>query len=92
MVQLRDDLVDLLDREATERGMSRSALIREAIEAHLDQARRAEIGRQIVEGYERIPQGEPDEWGSLADEAETASIETLQRLDREEREAGYGPW
>ena len=92
MVQLRDDLVELLDREAEHRGMSRSALIREAIEQHLDSSRRAEIGRQIVAGYERIPQGVPDEWGSLEDEADTAATETMQRLAEEERAAGFEPW
>ncbi len=92
MVQLRDDLLDLLDREAQTRNMSRSALIREAVEQHLEGSQRAEIGRQIVAGYQRIPQGEPDEWGSLADQADHGTVETMQRLDEEERAAGFGPW
>lgn len=92
MVQLRDDLLELLDVEAAERGVSRSALIREAIETHLETSRRAQIGRQIADGYRRIPQEVPDEWGSLVDLGETSTSETLQRLDAEERAAGFEPW
>ncbi len=63
LVQLSEELLELLDREAARRSVSRSALIREAIEQHLDAERRAEIGRQIVEGYRRIPQTEEElEW------------------------------
>ena len=60
LVQLSEELLELLDREATRRKVSRSALIREAIEQHLDAERRAEIGRQIVEGYRRIPETEEE--------------------------------
>ncbi|MGI8751312.1 MAG: CopG family transcriptional regulator [Acidimicrobiales bacterium] len=38
-VQLTDELVDLLDREAAHRQMSHSALIRESALTHLAQAR-----------------------------------------------------
>jgi metal-responsive CopG/Arc/MetJ family transcriptional regulator len=63
LVQLSEELLELLDREAARRNVSRSALIREAIEQHLDTERRAEIGRRIVEGYRRIPQTEEElEW------------------------------
>jgi metal-responsive CopG/Arc/MetJ family transcriptional regulator len=63
LVQLSEELLELLDREAARRGVSRSALIREAIEEHLDAERRAEIGRQIAEGYRRIPQTDEElEW------------------------------
>jgi metal-responsive CopG/Arc/MetJ family transcriptional regulator len=60
LVQLSEELLELLDREAARRNISRSALIREAIEQHLDAERRAEIGRQIVEGYRRIPETEEE--------------------------------
>jgi metal-responsive CopG/Arc/MetJ family transcriptional regulator len=60
LVQLSEELLTLLDREAARRNVSRSALIREAIEQHLDAERRAEIGRQIVEGYRRIPETEEE--------------------------------
>ena len=79
LVQLTDELVDLLDREAIRRGVSRSALIREAIEQHLHDAREAEIDRQIVEAYTRMPQTEEElEWADMAAE------EMARSLDEEE--------
>jgi Arc/MetJ-type ribon-helix-helix transcriptional regulator len=92
MVQLTDDLVRELDAAATARGLSRSALIREAVEAFLANDREAAIDRAIVEGYTRIPPGTPDEWGDLEALSDHAARETLARLDREEREAGFDPW
>jgi len=83
LVQLSDELVSLLDRQAHRRGVSRSHLIREAVEriTHDD----AEIDRSIVEGYTRIPQ-EPDPM------AEFFWEETMRALDEEERKAGHEPW
>lgn len=92
MVQLSDELLGLLDAEADRRDLSRSALIREAVEHHLAGSRRAVVGRQIVDGYERIPPGEPDGWASLEALADTAADETARRLDEEERRAGFAPW
>jgi len=46
---------------------SRSAAVRLALEQLVDQQRRAAIGREIVEGYERVPQ--TDEELFWADEA-----------------------
>lgn len=92
MVQLRDDLVAVLDAEATRRGISRSALIREALEAYIDDALRADVGRRIVEGYQRIPQEVPDEWGDLAVAVDHATRETMERLTAEERARGHEPW
>lgn len=91
MVQLNEELLALLDREAARRGTSRSALIRTAVAAFLHDEREAEIDRQILEGYRRIPPATPDAWGEpRADGAETAVM--LERLDAEERAAGFGPW
>lgn len=84
MVQLNEELVARLDAEAAASGVSRSALIREAVEQRLAASREAEITRQIVAGYRRIPQGRPDEWGDLGAMSERSSLETLQRLDAEE--------
>ncbi|HEY6144710.1 MAG TPA: CopG family transcriptional regulator [Solirubrobacterales bacterium] len=44
-----------LDERAAREGRSRSALIRDAIEAYLYDEAKAQIDREIVEGYERIP-------------------------------------
>lgn len=92
MVQLSEELVRLLDGKAAKRGLSRSALIREVLEASLADEREAEIGRQIADGYRRIPPGTPDEWGDLEQQTDTAMTDMLQRLDAEERAAGHPPW
>jgi metal-responsive CopG/Arc/MetJ family transcriptional regulator len=55
LVQLTGDLLRRLDERAAREGRSRSALIRDAIEAYLYEEERERITREIVEGYERIP-------------------------------------
>jgi metal-responsive CopG/Arc/MetJ family transcriptional regulator len=55
LVQLTSDLLRRLDERAAREGRSRSALIREAIEAFLYDEEKAKIDREIIEGYERIP-------------------------------------
>jgi metal-responsive CopG/Arc/MetJ family transcriptional regulator len=65
-VQLNDELLALLDRRAARDGRSRSQLIREAIEQYLHDEREAEIDRQIVEAYTRMPQPEHDPWAEIA--------------------------
>lgn len=92
MVQLSDELVALLDREAHRRRVSRSALIRDLLEVALTGAREAEIDRRIVEGYTNIPPGAPDEWGDLAELTSTSTNDLLARLDAEERGAGFERW
>ncbi|MGH2799708.1 MAG: CopG family transcriptional regulator [Thermoleophilaceae bacterium] len=92
MVQLSEELVRLLDREAARRGMSRSALIRGMLEEGLADEREAAVGRQIVEGYRRVPPATPDEWGDLAAMVDGAARDLLHRLDAEERAAGHSPW
>lgn len=92
MVQLSDELIEHLDREASRRGVSRSALIRDAVAAFLLESHEAEIARRVVHGYQRIPQGEPDEWGDLVAMTDHTNRELLQRLDEEERSQGLPPW
>lgn len=55
LVQLTSDLLRRLDERAAREGRSRSALIREAIEAYLHDEERDRITREIIEGYERFP-------------------------------------
>lgn len=55
LVQLNDELLRRLDERAAKEGRSRSALIRDAIEAYLHDEEKARIDREIIEGYERIP-------------------------------------
>lgn len=84
MVQLTDELRELLDAEAARRGLSRSAVIREALTAYLTEGSEAAIARKIVEGYTRIPPSTPDGWGDLDVLQEASTREVLQRLDEEE--------
>lgn len=83
LVQLSDELVSVLDRQAQRRGVSRSQLIREAVEHYTHDD--AEIDRELVEAYTRIPQ-EPDPM------AEFFWEETMRALAEEERKAGHDPW
>jgi len=92
MVQLAEDLVARLDQEATSRGMSRSALIREILGRHLDENSKASVGRRIAEGYKRIPPITPDAWGNLVEFSDQATADLLTRLDAEEHAAGAPPW
>jgi hypothetical protein len=92
MVQLTDALVELLDQEAGRRGISRSALIRDLLEESLRDEREAELSRQIVEAYTRLPTATPDEWGELAQQTGATERDLLARLDAEERDAGFGAW
>ena len=55
LVQLTEKLLQRLDERAAREGRSRSALIRDAIEAYLYDEAKARIDREIIEGYERIP-------------------------------------
>lgn len=92
MVQLTDDLVARLDEVAAQQHLSRSAVVRSAVEAHLQRVEQDTVGRRIVEGYTRIPPASPDEWGGVAEAADAAVREVMQRLATEERSAGLDPW
>lgn len=92
LVHLSDEIVALLDEVAAAEGLSRSAVIHQAIVNHLTQMQRASIGHKIFEGYQRIPQSDTDEWGDLGRFSDRAAIEGLARLDHEEQEAGHPPW
>ena len=92
LVQLNDTLLAALDQRAARRGVSRSQVIREAIEAHLGDDHDAEISRRIIDGYERLPQATSDEWGDLHEVAAASARHVHQRLDAEEQAAGHEPW
>jgi metal-responsive CopG/Arc/MetJ family transcriptional regulator len=55
LVQLTEALLQRLDERAARDGRSRSALIRDAIEAYLHDEEKARIDREIIEGYQRMP-------------------------------------
>jgi metal-responsive CopG/Arc/MetJ family transcriptional regulator len=77
LVQLNEDLLRRLDERAAREGRSRSALIRDAIEAYLYDEENTRIDREIREGYERFPE---------TDEEIAAAERETRRLIREE------PW
>ncbi|MEX2554638.1 MAG: ribbon-helix-helix protein, CopG family [Actinomycetota bacterium] len=62
LVQLNQELLAALDQRAAERGVSRSQLIREAVETYLADAIGAAIDNQIVEAYTRRPQVADAAW------------------------------
>lgn len=72
LVQLDDRLLALLDQEAQRRGVSRSALIRAAIEHYLYDEVQSALDRALVAGYRRAPPREPT---GLERVAAIASIE-----------------
>lgn len=92
MVQLTDELIAALDAEAQRLGVSRSAIIREAVEDHLRSSSERELTAKIVAGYTRVPPTTPDEWGSLERGGDVATRELAQRLDAEEQALGHEPW
>jgi len=69
LVQLNQELLAALDQQAAERGVSRSQLIRDAIEAYLAEALDAAIDRQIVQAYERRPQEGDPAWDAALRES-----------------------
>lgn len=92
LVQLSDALVAALDQRAAKHGVSRSQLIREAVEAHLRDDLDAEISRRIVAGYERFPQASTDDWGDPEAWTVGSAKQAHSRLDTEERDSGHPPW
>jgi predicted transcriptional regulator len=95
MVQLNEELLELLDQRAARAGVSRSQLIREAIEEYLAADWAAAIDRQIVEGYTRMPQGgrhDADEWGDMGSLVTALTADQMRQLNEEERESGYESW
>jgi metal-responsive CopG/Arc/MetJ family transcriptional regulator len=67
LVQLNDELLALLDERAARERRSRSTLIREALEHFLHEEIDSEVGRRIVEGYQRHPQSvEEGAWAEAA--------------------------
>ena len=60
-IRIPDALAAQLDRLVTSgRFETKADAVRTALESLIDTERRAEIGRQIVEGYRRVPQDDAD--------------------------------
>lgn len=60
MVQLNRALLDLLDARAARDGVSRSQLIRDAVQAYLDADMEAAALQRVVDGYARTPETDED--------------------------------
>ena len=88
IVQLNSDLLEALDREAEASGVSRSAVIRQAIVDHLASSREALVDLALVDGYKSVPQDATDEWGATLEQSRQNTRRTLERLDAEEEAAG----
>lgn len=88
LVQLTADLVELLDRRAASRGISRSQLIRELLTEALAVDRAALASEQLVAGYRRVPQSEGrDAWGDLDAWTEANTRRNMAALTDEEEES-----
>jgi metal-responsive CopG/Arc/MetJ family transcriptional regulator len=55
-VVLEGELLRAADRAARQLKLNRSALVRQALRAHLDAIRRGQLERADREGYERLPE------------------------------------
>jgi Arc/MetJ-type ribon-helix-helix transcriptional regulator len=73
VTRIPDEIADAIDDLVRARVFaSRSEAVRAGLEAVVERERRAAVGRAIVEGYRRVPQGGDDpEW---SDAASTAMI------------------
>jgi metal-responsive CopG/Arc/MetJ family transcriptional regulator len=56
LVQLDDDLVERLDKVATEQGTNRSELLRRGAAAVLEANELAQADRELQDAYRRVPQ------------------------------------
>lgn len=88
MVQLNEELIELLDTRAQHDGVSRSHVIRIAIEAYLGEDRERRLDRLIIEGYRRIPQDSGEDERDLAAFHTDAAVAALRAVQGEESE----PW
>ncbi|MEX0789156.1 MAG: ribbon-helix-helix protein, CopG family [Actinomycetota bacterium] len=92
MVHLTVEQIAQADAEAERRGISRSAVVRAALDTYFEAGRTATLDRQMLDGYERVPQATPDEWGDLGALADRTTRQALMRLAAEEERAGNAPW
>jgi metal-responsive CopG/Arc/MetJ family transcriptional regulator len=75
LVQLTDELIHKLDEVGEAIGLSRSAMVRDAIERYLAVESDVEMDRRLVEGYKRIPDTADEDLLTLAEENLRRSLE-----------------
>ena len=68
LVQLHEETVEELDGWASVAGVSRSELIRRAIQVYLLDMSREEMDRRTIEGYTKLPQdaAEAEAWAKVS--------------------------
>jgi Arc/MetJ-type ribon-helix-helix transcriptional regulator len=92
-VRLSNDLLAKVDRIVdADEAASRADAVRRALDSWVRAVNRRRIGREIVDGYDRVPSGRPDEWGDLDAALDWGTAAVILDLERQEREAGIEPW
>lgn len=87
MVHLNAEVIGLLDAKAKRRGVSRSQLIREAVDALLAPDRHEQLADRYRQGYSDAPPDSEDAWGELG-----AWHDELARVRAAERSGSAPPW
>lgn len=75
-ISLPGDLLDETDRRAREAGLSRSAFIQDALEAHLSRFREAELRQRLAEAFREL---EPDDEAAGRRDFQRASARAMER-------------
>lgn len=91
MVHLSEEQLAEADLEATRRGLSRSALIRQALDELLASRRGLALDGAMQSGYDRMPVVAGDQWGD-GGSSDSATRSVLHELTEAEQAAGKDPW
>lgn len=87
MVHLHAEVIEMLDAKARRRGVSRSQLIREAVDALLSADRRNGLAERYRQAYRVAPADTADEWGDLG--AWHAELERIRAAERPREAAAW---
>jgi Arc/MetJ-type ribon-helix-helix transcriptional regulator len=92
-VRLPNELLAEVDRIVdADEAASRADAVRRALDSWVRAVNRRRIGREIVDGYDQVPPGRPDEWGDLDTALDWGTAAVILDLERQEKEAGIEPW
>jgi Arc/MetJ-type ribon-helix-helix transcriptional regulator len=80
-IRIDEQLASELDALVPDRYPNRTEAVRAALAEFVDRERRAEIGRQIVAGYDRIAPGELSETVAVAADHAAARLEPWEWSD-----------
>lgn len=79
-VRLPDPLVEALDA-LVEGTLTRSDVVRLALEQYVQREERRKIGEALVRGYTEHPPGDVDEWGDLQEQTARNRRAAMAALD-----------